>query len=90
MPSLAPTFAARCHFSPHLLFVLDFGFLFESSPGNVGFEPDFKLTNEMLMIMGGLDSPGFRHFTDLCVQIFLALRPHYMVKRLKISIFELK
>ncbi|WVQ84613.1 hypothetical protein IAT38_006768 [Cryptococcus sp. DSM 104549] len=56
---------------------IDFGFLFDIGPGGVKFEPSsFKLNHEMVALMGGRDSQGYRMFTELTVKAFLAIRPH--------------
>lgn len=62
--------------SGHILHI-DFGFCFDICPGGVKFErAPFKLTKEMVAVMGGTDSQSFRWFEELCVKAFLASRQH--------------
>ncbi|CAG9323471.1 unnamed protein product [Blepharisma stoltei] len=65
---------------------IDFGFLFTNSPGgNINFETaPFKLTKEMIELMGGMDSEMFRYYKCLLIQGFLELRKH--VDKLEILI----
>ena len=58
--------------------ILDFGFIFNSSPGsNIGWElAPFKLTGEMIHLMGGLESEVFRWFMDHTIKGFLAVREY--------------
>lgn len=61
--------------SKGFLLHIDFGFLlgrtvkFEKAP--------FKLTEEMIDLLGGDKSKHFNEFLDLLVQGFLAIRRHY-------------
>lgn len=61
----------------HILHI-DFGFCFDIVPGGVKFErAPFKLTNEMLAVMGGsMDHQAFKWFEELAVKAFLASRPY--------------
>ncbi|KAK8139069.1 Phosphatidylinositol 4-kinase [Apiospora sp. TS-2023a] len=60
----------------HILHI-DFGFCFDIAPGGVKFErAPFKLTSEMLAVMGGsTEHQSFKWFEELCVKSFLAARP---------------
>jgi hypothetical protein len=54
---------------------IDFGFMLSNSPGSVGFESaPFKLTQEYVDVMGGVESEAFKLFRTLCKQAFQALR----------------
>lgn len=56
---------------------IDFGFLFDIGPGGIKFEAgSFKLNKEMVALMGGSESQGYKMFTELTVKAFLAVRPH--------------
>jgi phosphatidylinositol 4-kinase len=56
---------------------IDFGFMLSNTPGSVGFEmAPFKLSQEYLDILGGLNSSKFTQFKKLLLQGFLALRKH--------------
>lgn len=56
---------------------IDFGFLFDIGPGGMRFEPySFKLSHEMVAVMGGHKSPGFAMFEQLVVKAFLSCRPY--------------
>lgn len=60
----------------HILHI-DFGFCFDIAPGGVKFErAPFKLTPEMVAVMGGAGSASFRAFEELCVKVFLAARQY--------------
>lgn len=61
----------------HILHI-DFGFCFDIVPGGVKFEAvPFKLTKEMVMVLGGSDrTQAYQWFEELCIKGFLACRPY--------------
>lgn len=61
----------------HVLHI-DFGFCFDIVPGGVKFEvAPFKLTREMVMVLGGLNNTqAFHWFQELCIKGYLACRPY--------------
>ncbi|OBT86119.1 hypothetical protein VE02_05439 [Pseudogymnoascus sp. 03VT05] len=54
---------------------IDFGFMLSNSPGSVGFEAaPFKLTQDYVDVLGGINSAEFQDYKVLCKQAFQALR----------------
>ncbi|RKO84986.1 kinase-like domain-containing protein, partial [Blyttiomyces helicus] len=59
----------------HLIHI-DFGFMLSIAPGGGILEVSpFKLTTEMVQVMGGdTNAPAYRLFSELCVKAYLAVR----------------
>lgn len=57
---------------------IDFGFIFDIAPGGIGFESSpFKLTAEMIQVMGGgSEEQAFKQFSELVIKAYLAARPY--------------
>ncbi|CAG8689893.1 17249_t:CDS:10, partial [Rhizophagus irregularis] len=57
---------------------IDFGFILDIAPGGITFESSpFKLTTEMIQVMGGrADVQQFKWFSELCIKAYLASRPY--------------
>mmetsp|Transcript_3344 Transcript_3344/g.10191 ORF Transcript_3344/g.10191 Transcript_3344/m.10191 type:complete len:766 (+) Transcript_3344:232-2529(+) len=57
---------------------IDFGFMLSNYPGAFQFETaPFKLNEELLEVMGGLKSRGFKYFRELFTAGFFAARKHH-------------
>ncbi|EOR01015.1 Phosphatidylinositol 4-kinase stt4 [Wallemia ichthyophaga EXF-994] len=68
---------------------IDFGFLFDIGPGGIKFEPNsFKLSHEMVTVMGGRDSDGYKMFQELIIKGFIAARiyAHEIVNVVKLML----
>lgn len=60
----------------HLMHI-DFGFMLSNSPGSLGFEmAPFKLSQDYVDILGGLQSSKFLEFRTLLKQLFRDVRQH--------------
>ncbi|KAH0263440.1 hypothetical protein KCU71_g20384, partial [Aureobasidium melanogenum] len=54
---------------------IDFGFMLSNTPGSMGFEAaPFKLTQEYIDVLGGMDSAPFAKFKQHMKEAFQALR----------------
>lgn len=56
------------------MFHIDFGWAFGNDPKP--FTSPMRITKEMIIGMGGRDSPGFRKFRGYCCQAYKVLRSH--------------
>jgi len=57
---------------------IDFGFLLNTSPGNVDFEKSpFKMTGEYIDLLEGIESKYFKEFKNLFYKGLLILRAHH-------------
>jgi phosphatidylinositol 4-kinase len=57
---------------------IDFGYILTISPRNLGFEMSpFKLTQELIDVMGGVGSDMFEYFKILMLQGLIAARKHH-------------
>lgn len=58
----------------HLVHI-DFGFMFQNSPGGINFESaPFKLTQEYIDVLDGIDSEIFSYFKSLLIRGFYEIR----------------
>ena len=56
---------------------IDFGYMLSATPKNLGFESSpFKITQEFVDIMGGLESDMYCYYKILILQGLLAARKH--------------
>ena len=54
---------------------IDYGFMFQNSPGGISFEgAPFKLTQEYIDLMDGLESEMFQYFKSLMIRGFFEIR----------------
>lgn len=64
--------------SEGFLIHIDFGYILTISPRNLGFETSpFKLTSELVEVMGGPNSESYAYFRELLFSGMMAVRQHY-------------
>ena len=67
---------------------IDFGFLFDKTPGNIKFErAPFKFTNDFIELIGGIESNYFFLFQDLFFKGFKIIRKNYDTVILMVELF---